>query len=124
VSIGISLAVIGVASLPFGSSLVIMLLCMLVFGAGFGFIFPSTCAMVADGVEASEYGLATGIYHALITIGVAVGAPLMGWLAHLLGIKLSLALAALPLAAGLFMTMKMAIKGNFARNGVKSLKLG
>lgn len=121
--IGIVLAVIGVIALPLSGAFSLMLLCMLIFGIGFGFIFPSVCAIVVDETVASEYGAATGIFHALITIGVAVGAPLMGWLAHFLGIQVSLSMAALPLAAGIFIVVRRWITGNFAKSGDNSVKL-
>jgi len=54
---------------------------MVLYGASFALIFPSTSALLADHSSAEEYGTATGIFHALLTSGVAIGAPVIGWVA-------------------------------------------
>lgn len=99
--IGLLLASAGVALLPLPGSFTGCLVLMLVYGAGFGFIFPSVSAMVGEGVDADMYGMATGIFHALITAGVAIGAPLIGFLAGFTGIGWGLALCAAPLLLSL-----------------------
>jgi len=48
--------------------------------------------MVADSTSPEERGRATGIFHALLTVGVAIGALVMGWTAEAIGIKWGLAL--------------------------------
>ena len=48
--------------------------------------------MVADYTAPDERGRATGIFHALLTLGVAIGAPVIGWAAEAIGIKWGLAL--------------------------------
>jgi predicted MFS family arabinose efflux permease len=49
--------------------------------------------MVADQSRPEERGVATGIFHALLTAGVAIGAPVMGWVGELLGIQVGLMLS-------------------------------
>ena len=58
-------------------------------------------AMVADSTTAGERGMATGIFHALLTVGVAVGAPVIGWLGELSGLKTGLLVNAAVMAAAL-----------------------
>jgi predicted MFS family arabinose efflux permease len=38
--------------------------------------------------------MATGIFHALLTAGVAIGAPVMGWVGGVVGVQLGLMLSA------------------------------
>jgi predicted MFS family arabinose efflux permease len=61
-----------------------------VYGAAFGAIFPSISAMVAENTSEFERGMATGIFHALLTAGVAVGALTAGWAGDSLGVKAGL----------------------------------
>jgi len=96
-AVGLSLAVVGVAALPVAKTLGFMVMFMALFGAGYGLLFPSISALVADRTQPEEYGRATGIFHALITVGVAVGAPLMGWAAGFIGIKAGLSLSSISL---------------------------
>ena len=49
-------------------------------------------AMVADYTVPEERGRATGIFHALLAMGVAIGALVMGWTAEAVGINWGLAL--------------------------------
>ena len=37
--------------------------------------------------------MATGIFHALLTAGVAIGAPTIGWLGGMVGVEMGLALS-------------------------------
>ena len=60
----------------------------------FGILFPSVSALVADQTAPEERGMATGIFHALLTAGVAIGAPVMGWVGGALGVQLGLMLSA------------------------------
>jgi predicted MFS family arabinose efflux permease len=50
--------------------------------------------MVADQTAPEERGMATGIFHALLTAGVAIGAPVMGWVGGVVGVQLGLMLSA------------------------------
>jgi predicted MFS family arabinose efflux permease len=50
--------------------------------------------MVADYTSPWERGMATGIFHALLTAGVAIGAPVMGWVGGVLGVQIGLLLSA------------------------------
>ena len=63
---------------------------MALYGTAYGLLFPSISALVADYTLPEERGMATGIFHALLTAGVAIGAPIIGWLGEGIGIRLGL----------------------------------
>ena len=67
---------------------------MALYGAAYGALFPSISALLVDHAAPEERGLATGVFHALLTAGVAIGAPLMGWVGGMVGVKLGLVLSA------------------------------
>ena len=66
---------------------------MALYGTAYGILFPSISALVADHTIPEERGMATGIFHALLTAGVATGAPLMGWIGGMVGVELGLVLS-------------------------------
>ena len=51
---------------------------MAVFGLGFGLLFPSAAALVAEATERSERGAAFGIFYAVYSLGVVIGSVLSG----------------------------------------------
>lgn len=51
---------------------------MALFGLGFGLLFPSATALVAEGTERIERGTAFGIFYALYSLGAVGGAGLAG----------------------------------------------
>ncbi len=67
-------------------------LLMVLYGTSYALLFPSISAIVADYTTPDERGRASGVFHALLTVGVALGAPVMGWVAETVGIKWGLAL--------------------------------
>ncbi|MFQ5910281.1 MAG: MFS transporter [Thermoplasmata archaeon] len=67
--------------LPFFDTLPSLLPVMALFGMGHGLVFPSASAMVVHSASGDERGLATGVFYALLVAGVAVGAPVAGFLA-------------------------------------------
>jgi len=74
---------------------------MVLLGLGHGFIFPSSAGAVKEETKGTESGIATGTFYALIVAGVAIGAPIAGYIydiyteqtALLLGIILPLIVA-------------------------------
>jgi MFS family permease len=80
---------------------------MALYGLAYGLIFPSISALVADHSHPEERGVATGIFHALLTAGVAIGAPVMGGVAELLGVRVGLMLSPviMVVALGLAVTL-------------------
>ncbi|GAI90458.1 unnamed protein product, partial [marine sediment metagenome] len=76
------------------------------YGAAYGILFPSISALVADHTAPEERGLATGIFHALLTAGVAIGAPVMGWVGGMVGIKLGLVLSSVIMVLALVIALR------------------
>jgi MFS family permease len=114
-TIGLGLAVAGVVTLPLAGTFGLMVVIMALYGIGFGLLFPSISAPIADFTMSEEYGRAAGIFHALITVGVSIGAPLMGWVAGFLGIKVGLSLSGTALLIALVMAILGLTKGETAR---------
>ena len=90
--IGLSLCAVAPALVSTAESFVTIAMVMALYGAAFGVLFPSLSALLADSATPEEYGRATGVFHALITIGVAIGAPVIGWIASFTGATIGLAL--------------------------------
>ena len=52
----------------------------------------SASALITDHTIPEERGLATGIFHALLTAGIAVGAPIISLVERVVGIEIGLVL--------------------------------
>jgi MFS family permease len=87
---GLVLGVGALVVLPQMKSFLTLALVMAVYGAAFGLLFPSVSALVVDHATPDERGLASGVFHALVTAGVALGAPILGGTGSLLGLKTGL----------------------------------
>lgn len=86
------LVIVSLAILPSMTTFPLLAMIMALYGVAYGLLFPSISALIADYTVLEERGIATGIFHALLTVGVAVGAPLMGWVGEMVGVKLGLML--------------------------------
>jgi MFS family permease len=85
--------IVGTAALlvlPRMTSFLTLALVMGVYGAAFGMLFPSVSALVVDHAAADERGLASGVFHALVTAGVAIGAPILGGFGSVFGLETGL----------------------------------
>ena len=91
---GLSLGIVALVLMPSLTTFPLLLAVMALYGIAFGILFPSVSALVADQTAPEERGMATGIFHALLTAGVAIGAPVMGWVGGALGVQLGLMLSA------------------------------
>ena len=58
-----------------------------VFGLGFGLLFPAAAALVTDATRPAERGTAFGIFYAVYSFGVVLGALLSGRLAEGAGLS-------------------------------------
>src|SRR5690606_33480125 len=76
-----------------------------VFGAGFGLVFPASNALLADVAAPETRGLAFALFYAWFSVGTAVGPPLLARWQELTGqtpfipgavVALALAAAAAP----------------------------
>ncbi len=98
---GLSLGIVALILLPSVGTFPLLAAVMALYGIAYGILFPSISALVADHTIPEERGIATGMFHALITAGVAIGAPVMGWAGETIGIELGLALTAGVMAVAL-----------------------
>jgi len=92
--VGLSLSVVALVVMPSMATFTLLAAAMALYGVAYGALFPSISALVVDHSTPDERGLATGVFHALLTAGVAIGAPLMGWVGGMMGVELGLALNA------------------------------
>jgi MFS family permease len=91
---GLSLGIVSLVILPSLAKFSLLASVMALYGLAYGVLFPSISALVADHTVSEERGMATGIFHALLTAGVAVGAPIMGWVGEWVGVEIGLASSA------------------------------
>jgi MFS family permease len=91
---GLGLGIVALLLIPSITAFPWLIAAMAVYGIAYGTIFPSISAMVAEQTAPEEHGMATGIFHALLTAGVAIGAPVMGWVGGMVGVPLGLMLSA------------------------------
>lgn len=103
--VGLLCATLSLTLLPLLSSFPLLAVSMAVYGAGYGFLFPSISALVTDHTNMEERGLATGLFHALLTAGVAIGAPLMGWVGSLVGTGTGLLITPIPVLFALVIAL-------------------
>jgi MFS family permease len=89
---GLSLGIGSLVILPLIIDFRLLTIAMALYGVAYGMLFPSISALIADHTIPEERGLATGIFHALLTAGVAIGAPTIGWVGEVVGVPLGLAL--------------------------------
>ncbi|MFQ5996237.1 MAG: MFS transporter [Dehalococcoidales bacterium] len=106
IAFGLGLGIVSLVMLPSVAVFPLLALAMALYGTAYGLLFPSISALVADNTIPEERGLATGIFHALLTAGVAVGAPVMGWVGGMVGVKLGLALNSGSMALALVITLR------------------
>ncbi len=90
---GLSLSAVSLVILPSVGIFPLLMAVMALYGAAYGILFPSISALIADHTSFEERGMATGIFHALLTAGVAIGAPIMGWVGETIGVELGLVLS-------------------------------
>ena len=104
-AIALVILIAALVFLPLARSFISLGLAMALYGTGYGILFPAISAIITDSVSPMEYGRATGIFHALITIGVAIGAPVIGWIAMVAGLKTGLGLTFIILVPALGLTL-------------------
>ena len=110
IAAGLSFGVVAVSALPVLGTLPLLFVAMALYGAAFAMLFPSISALVVDHTTPEERGTATGIFHSLLTAGVAAGAPAMGWVAHLAGVRWGLALSSGAAALALIIVLAVSIR--------------
>jgi len=104
---GLGLGVVSLVLLPAQTTFPMLAVIMALYGTVYGLLFPSVSALVADHSKPEERGMATGMFHALLTAGVAIGAPIMGWVAELVGVGTGLMLT--PIATALALGLALVL---------------
>ena len=108
---GLSLLVIAINLIPMATSFEQLIGLGMLQGIGMGCILPSALALISDNTEKGERGTAMGIFHALLTLGVAVGAPVTGVLAGRVGTSLAIHLSTLMPVAAIIAVMTLVKAG-------------
>ncbi|MFC1979586.1 MFS transporter [Chloroflexota bacterium] len=106
IATGLSLGIVSLLMLPKMETFLMLATVMAIYGIAYGLLFPSISALVVDHTAPEERGMATGIFHALLTAGVAIGAPIIGWAGGIVGVETSLALSAAIMFLALVVTLK------------------
>jgi len=102
---GLVVGIVALVLMPSVTAFPWLVVVMALYGVAYGMIFPSISAMVADQTSPAERGMATGIFHALLTAGVAVGAPVMGWVGGVLGVQSGIILSAVIMVLALVVAL-------------------
>ena len=105
---GMGLSAFALVVMSTVSSFSMLVIAMALYGIAYGTLFPSISAVVVDSSTSGERGMATGIFHALLTLGVGFGAPVMGWLGGMAGVKSGLLLTSVIMVAALFIILGLA----------------
>jgi MFS family permease len=85
--VGLSLSIVPLVLLPSLTTFPLLAMGVALYGIAYGILFPSISALIADHTTPEERGMATGIFHALLTAGVAIGAPVIGWVGEIAGVE-------------------------------------
>ena len=107
IAVGFSLGIVSLVLLPLLETFLLLAVVMALYGLAYGVLFPSVSALVADHSAPEERGTATGMFHAFLTAGVAVGAPVMGWVGEVIGIKPGLALSSMAMVLALALALRL-----------------
>jgi len=105
-TVGLGLGIVSLVILPSLGSFPLLAVVMVFYGTSYAMLFPSISALVTDHTIPEERGLATGMFHAFLTAGVAIGAPLIGWVGEITGVELGLALSASILVLALVVALR------------------
>lgn len=103
--VGLAVGIVALVLMPQVTALPWLVVVMALYGVAYGTIFPSISAMVADQTSPAERGMATGIFHAMLTAGVAIGAPVMGWVGGALGVQSGIILCAVIMVLALVVAL-------------------
>jgi MFS family permease len=105
-AVGLSLSMVCLIILPLAATFPLLAVIMASYGTAYGILFPSISALVVDYTVPEERGMATGMFHALLTAGVATGAPIIGWVGEIMGVEIGLASSSVIMALALVTALK------------------
>jgi MFS family permease len=114
-AIALSLICIALILMPFTTGFTTLAITMALYGTGYGILFPAISALLIDKATEDEYGRVTGLFHALITAGVAIGAPVAGWIAAASNLKTGLMMTPIVVVFALGLTF---VRLNHSRTDV------
>jgi MFS family permease len=92
--LGLFVAALSFIVLSLSLELSYAILGMTILGFGHGMVFPTSAALVRDRTDEGTRGLATGVFYAMTVGGVAVGAPISGFVYSAFGWQSALLLGA------------------------------
>lgn len=84
----------GLALFPFAQGTITLAVAAVVFGVGFGLVFPAFTAYLLAHIPPTRRGAAYGAMIAAFDTGIGTGSWSMGWLIHRVGFRPAFALAA------------------------------
>jgi MFS family permease len=90
----LAIAAIGLLLVPFAQGTFTLAAAAVVFGTGFGLVFPAFTAYLLAHIPATRRGAAYGAMIAAFDTGIGTGSWSMGWLIHRVGFRPAFALAA------------------------------
>ncbi|MBA7706194.1 putative MFS-type transporter YfcJ [subsurface metagenome] len=102
---GLCLGVVSLVVLPSVVTFPMLAVIMALYGIAYGLLFPSISALVADYTVPEERGMAMGMFHAFLTAGVALGAPVIGWVGGMVGVELGLILSSVIMILALVIAL-------------------
>src|SRR5690625_2573802 len=79
VAIGILILSISMMMLHFAPSVTVVFIVMVIYGLGFGLIFPSMNKIIAEHSDMHERGKANGIFYSYFSLGSVAGSMLAGY---------------------------------------------
>ena len=88
--VGLGIIAISFMIIIYSLTLTYTLIAMVILGFGHGMIFPTAAGLIKDLTREANRGIATGVFYGLVVAGFAVGAPVIGWIAQLAGLSMSL----------------------------------
>lgn len=103
-AVALSLICIALIFMPFTTGFTGLAITLALYGTGYGILFPAISALLIDRAAEEEYGKVTGLFHALITAGVAIGAPVAGWIAAASNLKTGLMITPIAIVFALGLT--------------------
>ena len=110
----LGLTAAGMTLLALAQGRVMFVLAALVFGAGFGLVYPAYTAYIMKRIRSWRRGAAFGAMLAAFDTGVGSGSTVMGWMIHHIGFRpafgVAAALAALSLPYFLFAEKRFGFK--------------
>jgi MFS family permease len=102
---GLAIGIVALLLVPAVDTFAWLVVVMAFYGVAGGAIFPSVSAMLAEHSAPVERGVVTGVFHALLTAGVALGALAAGCAGEVLDVETGLRLCPALMAVALVVSL-------------------